>query len=181
MLAFLQSDNGFAAAISALVTFVSLLVAHWLRGRVNLITFSPNSSFFQFATDREGAHPIRINSAQIMIQNLGRLPATEVEIIAGQGDQPAGYNIVPPINHTVDQTASGHWMVRIPFVAPKEVVTIQLLNGPMIDMVRCKEGLARVVPVIHQRLYPKYMTVAVGALMVIGIFSLAYWLTLLVV
>lgn len=181
MIEFFQSETGIATAISAVVTISVMLGAHLLRGRVNLIAFSPNSSVFQFDPPADGAQPIQVHSGQVMIQNLGRLPAKNVEVVAGQGVPPAGYNVVPPIDHSTGQTEQGLWIVRIPYIAPKEVITLQILNGPRIDSVRCEGGAAKFVPVIHQRIYPAWFNALVVTLMIVGIFSTAYWLSVIAI
>lgn len=178
MLEFLSSESGHAAIVSSLVTLLAVIARHWLQGTVSLIVFSPNSSFFQFAPPGPDVAPLTIRSSQVMVQNLGRLPAENVEIISEATGAPAGYNLMPAIDFEVGTTASGRWLVKIPYVAPKEIITLQILNGANIEQVRCKGGVAKFVPVIHQRLMPRWTNVLAGALMVCGLFSLFYWLML---
>ena len=116
-----------------------------------------------------------------MVQNLGRLPAEDVEIVSEATGEPAGYNVMPAIDFSVGTTSSGRWLVKIPYIAPKEVVTLQILNGANIEQVRCKEGVAKIVPVVHQRVYPAWANLIAGALMIVGVFSIIYWLALLII
>lgn len=175
MIEFFQSENGLPVAISSAVTLCAVFISHSLQGRVRLIAFSPDSSFFQFDPPSEGGQPILINSGQVILQNQGRIAAEEVEVVSGRGSPPAGYNIVPHVNHTVEYDADGRWKVRFPFIAPKEAITIQILNGPSIENIRCKGGMASYVPVMYQRIYPKWFNSLAIFLMVAGIFSISYW------
>lgn len=181
MLEFFLTESGQAAIASGVVTFAALLARHWLQGSVRLIAFSPNSSFFQFAPSDPNLQPTTIRSGQIMIQNLGRLAAENVEIISEATGSPAGYNITPAINYEISATSAGRWCVKVPYIAPKEMITLQILNGANIEQVRCKGGVAKFVPVMHQRLYPAWANVAAGVLMIAGLFSTVYWIALVVI
>ena len=181
MLEFIQSDTAVDTAVSALVTLAAIFVSYWLQGRARLIVFSPNSSFFRLNSSEEGGHPLHITSGQVVLQNQGRQPAEEVEIIAGQGPPPAGYNIVPQVGHTTHIDPTGRWTVVLPFIAPKEVVTIQILNGPPIDNIRSKNCAPKYVPVMYQRVYPQWFNVLTATLFIIGMFSVTYWILKFVV
>lgn len=175
MIDLIQSESLIAASLSVVATLGAVLIRHWLTGKVNLISFSPDSTFFEIGVE-DVEHPIlQVRSGQVMIQNLGRKAAEDVQIIAGARGIPAGYNIVPAVEHSSALTSKGQWLLEIPFIAPKELITIQILNGPNIESIRCRGGAASFVPVIHQRLYPKWLTNLVGVLMTFGIFSLFYF------
>lgn len=174
MLSFLQTDVGFAAAFSAVATIFAALLSHWLRGRVKLITFSPNSTYFQLRPTEEGAQPVHLRSGQIMVQNLGRQSARNVQITSVPGGAPAGYVLVPSIVHATRIGPNNEWIMEIPFIAPKELITLQVLNGPNIDSVRSEEGAARAVPVTHQRLFPKWVQILIAAIMFFGVLSFFY-------
>ncbi len=177
---FFQSETGVAVSISSLVTLGVALLSHWLKGRVRLIAFSPDSSVFKFDPPAEGGHSVLINSGQVILQNQGRIAAEEVEVIAGPGQAPAGFNIVPRVGHSVYCDASGRWTLSFPFIAPKEAITIQLLNGPPIETIRCKGGAAKYVPVMYQRIFPAWFNVLALMMFFFGVFSTAYWLLILV-
>jgi hypothetical protein len=176
VLEFIQSDTAVETAVSSLVTLAAIFIAYWLQGRARLIVFSPNSSFFILQPLAQNGQPLHINSGQVVLQNQGRQPAEEVEIIAGQGLPPAGYNIVPQVGHSTHIDPAGRWTVVLPFIAPKEVVTIQILNGPPIDNIRSKSCSVKYVPVMYQRIYPQWFNALATALFVVGVFSTSYWI-----
>jgi len=175
VLEFIQSGTALEIMVSGCVTLAAVLMSYLLQGRARLIVFSPSSSFFQLRPREDGEQPLHIQSGQVVLQNQGRQPAEEVEIIAAQGLPPAGYNIIPQVGHTTRIDPSGRWTVVLPFIAPKEVITIQILNGPLIDNVRSKSCGVKYVPVMYQRVYPQWFNALAAVMLVVGLFSTTYW------
>ncbi len=174
VISMVQTDMGFAAIFSAVATFAAVLLTHWLRGKVNLITYSPNSTFFQLHESDDKTSAVTIRSGQVFIQNLGRKSARNVQITSVPGVLPSGYVVLPSLVHSTHVGPNGEWILQIPFIAPKELITLQLLNGPNIDSVRSEDGIARAVPVIHQRVMPRWLNTLVVAVMVFGLLSFFY-------
>lgn len=171
---FINSDAGFAAAFSAVATVAAAVLGHFLRGRVRLIWFSPNSTNFQIKPADAPDQIIYVNSGQIIVQNLGRQSAKDVQITSVPGVAPAGYVLLPSLDHSIRHAPNGEWVVSIPFLAPKEVITLQILNGPMIATVRCADSMGKYVPVIHQRLYSKPILTLIAFLMLCGALSIFF-------
>ena len=169
---FLNSTEGISALLSALSTIFSVWAAKVLQGRVRLVYFSPPSTFFTLKNDGDPI-PVQLRSGQVMIQNLGRLAATDVEVIASAGP-PAGYTLVPPVSHSAEMNSHGNWVLKINFIAPKEVITVQILNGPNIDSVRSADCVAKYVPVVHQRQFPAWFNASAVFLMLVGVVSIFY-------
>jgi hypothetical protein len=159
---------------TALVTLGATYLAYWLAGKPRLIVFSPNSTAFELKPSQEGAPPIFIRAGQVVVQNAGRMSASRVQFTAQLGPAPWGYNIVPAVDHAIRTGARGEWILEIPYVGPGEVITLQVLNGPIIDTVRSLEGPAKLVPVMHQRIYPKSFNVAALILTVVGLATVCY-------
>lgn len=176
---FFQSAEGISALLSALSTVFAVWIAKIIQGRVRLIFFSPASTFFAL-NNEDGSPPLQVRSGQVMIQNLGRLAASNVEVIAS-GGAPAGYTLVPPVSHSAELNAHGHWVLKIDFIAPKETVTVQILNGPNIDSVRSADCLAKYVPVTHQRQFPVWFNALATIFMVLGIISTFYVFWLIII
>lgn len=115
-----------------------------------------------------------IRAGQVVVQNNGRISATQVQFVAEPGLMPWGYNIVPAVDHQVRTGTRGEWILELGYLGPGENVTVQILNGPQIASVRAKEGPARTVPVVHQRLFPRWVNGVILTLMVVGLITLAY-------
>lgn len=176
----LNTPEGQAAVFSGAATILAVVVTHWLRGKAKLIAYSPNNTFFQLKGTEPNTPTVTIQSGQIMIQNLGRVSAKNVQITTVPGPPPAGYSLVPSVVHTTAMGANGEWIVQIPFIAGGELITLQILNGNKIDAVRSEDGVAHFVPVVHQRLFPLWVRALVGVLMLWGLvsffYSLARWI-----
>lgn len=162
------------ALLTSFVTLLAVWFAYWLAGKPRLIVFSPDSTQFQLDPPQAGSPPMTIRAGQIFIQNSGRQSATEIQIVAEPSVHPWGYNIVPAIDHLVRTGSRGEWVLELRFLGPGENVVIQVLNGPQIASVRAKEGPAKTVPVIHQRLYPKWFNRMAVFLTLTGLITLAY-------
>lgn len=169
--AYFSSPEGLSALLAAGSTIVASLVVHFIQGKPKVIWFSPNSTQFSLPNTQDPLHPIMINAGQVMVQNLGRKSATEIQITSVPGPSPAGYVLLPNLVHQVETGLQGEWILKIPFIAPSEVITLQILNGPPIDSVRSKDCIATYVPVIHQRVVPRWLQNSIGILSIIGIFS----------
>ena len=100
--------------------------------------------------------------------------------MAQPGWQPWGYTIVPNVDHEVRKGPKGEWLMEIPYLGPRETVTVQILNGPNIETVRSLEGPAKMVPVIHQRVFPKWFNATALVLMLVGLATVAYGLLRLI-
>lgn len=59
--------------------------------------------------------------------------------------------------------------MEIPFLGAGETVTVQILNGANIGSIRSEDGPARIVPVMHQRVFPKWFNLTAAALMFVGL------------
>jgi len=161
---------------TALVTLGATYLAYWLIGKPRLIAFSPNSTSFQLQQTQESAPPIFVRAGQVVLQNGGRKSANKVQLTAQLGPAPWGYNIVPPLDHKVITGARGEWILEIPYVGPGEIITIQVLNGPQIETIRSIEGPAKIVPVLHQRIFPAWFNRLVLILTLVGLVTCAYGL-----
>jgi hypothetical protein len=87
---------------------------------------------------------------------------------------PWGYTIVPSIDHEVRKGPKGEWLMEIPYLGPGETVTVQILNGPSINTVRALEGPAKVVNVIHQRVFPRWLNRFILLLLLVGVMTVLY-------
>lgn len=160
--------------ITVLGTLLATYLAYWLIGKPRLYVYSPTSTGFQLPPPQEGSQPLAIRAGQVIVQNAGRRSANRVQLMAQPGWQPWGYTIVPNIDHEIRNGPKGEWLMEIPYIGPRETVTVQLLNGPNIDTVRSLEGPAKVVDVIHQRVFPKWFNAMALIIWLIGLITVIY-------
>ena len=159
---------------TALSSFGVGYFAYWLIGKPRLYVYSPLSTGFQLPPPQEGSQPVAIKAGQVIVQNAGRKSANKVQLLAQPGWQPWGYTIVPNVDHEVRKGPKGEWLMEISYLGPRETVTVQILNGPNIETVRSLEGPAKLVPVIHQRVLPKWFNFMALVLVLIGFATVAY-------
>lgn len=171
LLHFFKTDAGFAAAFSVVSTITIALIGHLVRDRVRLIWFSPQSAIFNVKQKDPSLPTIYVNAGRIVVQNQGKKTANNVQITSLPGAAPAGYAILPSVVHSTRLGEQGEWIVEIPYLAPLEVITLEILNGPQINSVRCEEVGGRLVPVIHQRAHSKVAVGFATSMMIIGVIS----------
>lgn len=168
---YISSQEGISALLSAGSTLIAGLGLHVIQGRPKIVWYSPNSTRFSLPNSQDPQQPILINAGQVMVQNLGRKSASDLQITSIPGHPPAGYVLLPNVVHQIETGPQGEWILKVPFINPTEVLTLQILNGPPIDSVRSKDCIAKYVPVVHQRLLPPWLQNMAGILAMIGIFS----------
>jgi hypothetical protein len=166
--------------ITALITLGGAYFAYWLVGKPRLVAFSPNSAWFELTPTPENPQPFAIKAGQIIVQNNGRKSANCLQLTTQPGPHPWGYTIFPSIDHSVRTGARGEWILEIPYLGPTETITVQILNGPLIDTIRSIEGPAKMVPVMHQRVLPNWFNITALLLILTGLATLGYGIYALV-
>lgn len=167
--------------LTVLGTLAATYLAYWLIGKPRLYAYSPLSTGFQLPPPQDGSQPLAIKAGQVIVQNAGRKSANKVQLMAQAGWQPWGYTIVPSIDHEIRKGPKGELLMEIPYLGPRETITVQILNGPNIETVRSLEGPAKFVPVIHQRVFPKWFNITALLLMLVGLATIAYGVLRLIV
>ena len=171
---FIASKEGLSAVLSAGSTLIAGFGLYFLQGKSKIVWFSPTSTRFELPPPVAGGPNTIVNAGQIFVQNLGRKSASEIQITSVPGAPPAGYAIVPNVVHMTKVGPRNEWIVEIPYLSASESINIQILNGPLIDSVRSKEGQGQLVPVVHQRLIPKWIQNTAGVLAIFGLFAIFY-------
>ena len=120
---------------------LAMLIAvgtYYLRPRVSLIWGQANKSWHSIPIEKSDVHIINVKN---FVQNTGRAPATNVEVV--YEDEPTNLLIFPQRYYSTSKNPDGAHIVTIPFIAPKELIT---LDGVFINMnrgnvlsVKCKE------------------------------------------
>ncbi len=166
--------------ITSITSFVVAYFTYWLTGKSRLIVFSPQSTNFVIPPMNENEQTLYFRAGQVIIQNSGRTSATNVQIYAENAFQPVGYSLVPNIDHEIKNGPEGQWMMEIPFLGPGETLNLQILNGPNIATIRSREGIAKLVDVFHQRVFPPWFNYLATALMLVGLITIAYGIYMII-
>jgi hypothetical protein len=162
-----------AVAISV-VTAVLL----WLfRARVKIIWGSTTFNYHEFRLKPDAA-PISISTEKYFVQNVGRKPASSVEMVFSA--VPTSYTLWPPMDHTSKLSPNGNFHLHVPSLAPFQLLIVDAidigLNNPKIIAVNCPDAITNPVRFGPQRQFGVGVTVLVGFLMLSGLIGVIYLL-----
>jgi energy-converting hydrogenase Eha subunit A len=132
---------------TGLISLVVGLFLERLKDKPRLLYWLPGSFLFQLKTPA-----IALRTDSLTIQNVGRHPATNIEIV--HKAKPDHFQFSTAVDFTEATTPTGEHVIRIASLGPKEFVNLQLLshtNPAAILNVRCAEGPAQLIQVHLQR------------------------------
>lgn len=113
-----------------------------------------------------------VGTFTLFLWNQGKAPAREVHV--GHFFLPA-HSVYPDIPREAVATPGGGQAIRFPVVPPKTLISICYLLGvvtpveQVLSYVGSEEGSAKHIPVMLQRIFPKWVQIAVGMLMLAGL------------
>jgi len=159
--------------IPGVVALIVTLIAGWLRSRPKLAYWVPLQFFFHLKEEN-----IFVRTHSLSVQNIGREPAEDVEII--HSGRPDLFFLHPSLAHEEEQTGSGEHVIRIKSLGRREHVFLQMITYksslPDLLNVRSKAGKAIPIPVQLQRVFPLWVQRIVIVLTLIGVWVATYLL-----
>lgn len=172
-----------AAPVVALVAGV--FINRWFESRPKLISYFGHVSTHQM--NPPNAQGFRVFTHEVVIRNVGRVPATNVRV---QHATLPDFHVFPPVQHHVDRTPGGSTDIVIPSIVRNEQVVISYLYFPPLTAaqvntgIKSDQGFATQIPVLLQRVFPMWFQRIVICLLVLGVVTTAYlsyegitWLT----
>jgi hypothetical protein len=162
--------GGYIATI--VVSLLTGYFAQFLQLRSKLLCWSPHNFFFNLK--KEG---VVLQTNSLTLQNVGRRPAEEVEII--HKERPDFFELHPSVEHQETTNPNGEHLIKIKSLGPKEWVVLQTLSyktPPVLNNVRWKHGQAKWVQIQPQRVWPQWIYVGLNVLLLVGAGSIIYWL-----
>ncbi len=160
--------------ITGLVSLVVGLLITRLQPKAKLVYWFPHVANFDI--DADPGPPISFQTSALTVQNLGRRAAGDVQIILS--GEPTDLQMYPIIPHEEHETEDGHFVLTIPRLAPREIVTLQIVGlgyFPALLNLRSDAGVAHQVPVEIQSINPAWLNSSVGALFLVGLGVTIYW------
>jgi hypothetical protein len=175
--------------ISLIFTLVAAGILYLARAKAKLVW--AKSHQFVFLVDGEPPTPINGNisqelvpagtrstptpqinvfTASIFIQNLGTVPATEVEVTFNY--PPANYNIWPVRPYEIYRSPDSRFTLKFANLAPREQFQIELLSVPKLPGVMgvmSKESVAKEIRMRATQQFSPWFTWLVWALICFGI------------
>jgi len=155
--------------------FLGIAWQRWLENRPVLISHYGHVASFVFHP--AGAPPAVINTHAVVLRNASRKPATNARL-HHHGTVP-DFTIWPQINYQVDQLPGGNQDILIPSLVPGQEISVSYLYFPPRTYqqvnagIDCDRGGARAIPVLLQRVYPRWVVNVSRALALIGLCTVA--------
>lgn len=183
---FVKIWNAFEPAHELILAIVISLVTAGLlalfKPKVKLTWGTTSISRHKFKL-RVDSEPIMISTEKLYVQNIGKKPATEVELILS--DIPSSYTLWSPREHEGKPLENGGFSIKIPTLAPNELLIVDLIDidvrFPKLIAVNCPDSIAQPVQFMAQRQFGKMVTAAVFYLMAAGFVGTVYLALLMVI
>lgn len=153
---------------------VSLIVGLLLRNlepKSKLVYWQPHYFLWQLEEPQ-----VTLKTDSITLQNLGRRPAENVEVVFKS--RPDFFQIAPSLPYTEKISPNGEFVICINALGPKEFFTLQLLSYatlPTVQNIRCKDGQGQFIQIQLQRQYPRWVYYLSALLLLVGAGFVAYW------
>jgi hypothetical protein len=158
--------------ITGVVSFIVSYIVYRLTNRFSdLIYYTSHPAWVTLPPQQNVAAVGPMGTFTLFLWNPGRAPARDVHV--GHFWLPAN-NVYPDIPRNITQTAGGGWAIQFPVIPPKTAVSISYLYfGPhsveqIVSYVGWEEGSAKRIPVILQRVWPKWFNVTALIVLLAG-------------
>jgi hypothetical protein len=149
------------ALLLALITFI-------FRGKVKLIWGQANKSWHSVPVD---TGTVSIISEKHFAQNMGRVAATNVEVVYTVA--PTKLTVFPQRDYNITTNPDGAHIVTIPYISPKELVSLDAIyvgiDPGQILSVGCKEQEGKLVPFFVVRQFTKNVYIMIWCLLFFGV------------
>lgn len=165
----MDSLGGYIATI--VVSLIVGYLSRFIEPRSKLVHWFPHSFFFDLKDAK-----VRLQSNSLTVQNVGRQPAEDVEII--HKAKPDFFQFSPPVAFEEGDNPSGEHVLRIKALGPNEWVFLQLLSYqsvPVLQNVRWKHGQSKWVTVQPFRVWPRPLRILSNILLLVGAGTVVYW------
>jgi hypothetical protein len=156
-------------------TLAATFIVYMFRSKVKLIYGRANNSrnviFTPHDQDAAQSNANEIYVEKFFLQNVGKKTATGVEFVLSS--TPNDISIFQPRESEIRIVEKGNCLIRIPQIAPNELVVIDCLyinqRSAWINSVKCAECLASEVEFWTVRRFPNLFNWLAVALFILGI------------
>jgi len=157
---------------TGIVSLTVGLLLQRFQSKPKLLYWLPGSFIFELKDPK-----VTIRTDSLTIQNVGRKPAKNVEIVHKY--KPDHFHFSTAISFLEETSPNGEHIIKIPSLGAKEFVNIQLLSHtqqPILLNVRSDDSPAQLIQVHLQRVFPKWVYASVGFLLLLGFGFALYWI-----
>ncbi len=166
-------------AVPIFTCFIGIVLTKYFNEREKLIAFYGHVASHALQSKTEGHPDNYIHSHAVVVRNIGNKTATNVKI---SHSYLPNFIIYPDTNYTRSSLPNGGEELIIPRITPKQEYTISYLYFPPITVDQIKttiesdSGLAKIVNVRLQQVFPKWANVLIASSMLLGIITFVYML-----
>jgi hypothetical protein len=167
--------------------FAGGLVGRFFERRARVVVFYGHVGQFRLQPQQQGSvqpqqQPGLVHTHSVVIRNAGRVAAHNVHV-PHRGMLNAAnihISIEPHLAHTVQALPNWTEEILFPALPARFQVTVSYLYFPPILFsqinapIYSDEGLARVIDVLPQEQWPRWLSAMLGGLVLIGIIAVAY-------
>jgi len=172
-----------AKILSPIIAGIIATVIKWyLEGRPRLVTYLVHASAIPLP-GQEG-QALQVNTHTIVVANSGKKTAHNIRI--GHAHLPQGFQLWPPVTHTVSTTPNGAAEILIPTLVPGEQVSVSYLYFPPVTWqqinayAKSDETMAKVITVFPSPQLSRLALAGLWVLLLVGASTVIYWLFMLV-
>ena len=152
---------------SLIFTFLGAVVFWFARPKVKLTWGRSNNSIHFIQTNDAKTE---IYCEKYFIQNSGRKPSSEVQFIMSY--KPDDFSIFPAREYSEASNPEGHYIAKIPYVAPHELIIIDVVyiqkRAAIVNSVHCNEMIGKNVNFFTVRHYSNYVYMTIRVLLFFG-------------
>ncbi len=174
-LLFLIGGPAFAAVISPIITRA-------VQNRPKIVAYIGHVGAFKLRNDDGNDKDVFTHA--IAFRNAGRRSATNVRLTHNL--LPPDFTVFPQIKYHVEDLPEGGKDIVFPIVTPGDQVQVSYLYFPPVTWdqinysIKSDTGPGKVVQVLIQQQFPKWVTSLIQALLIWGVISLLYVLVVLI-
>lgn len=163
---------------TGVISFTVGALLMYFRPKAKLVFWSPHNFRYRLGVEQNN---LEIQTDAWTIQNIGRAKTEKVDFVFGE--KPDHYQLQPSISHEAKTLENGNFLIRIAELAPKEVISVQILSFTKLPQplsIRSDAGLAQAIPIQFQKVVPRWVTALLALLVLVGVGTAIYWLIVLV-
>lgn len=169
--------------LSLIVTVLIAIINRYFEAKPKLISYLVHASAIP-VYDENNIQKGTINTHSIVVLNIGKKTAHNIRI--GHHYLPKGFQVFPPVSHTILNNSDGSAEIVIPTLVPNEQVSISYLYLPPVTYnqvnayTKSDEGLANIINVIPTQKPSKFVAMLIWLLVFLGMLTLVYSLFFLI-
>ena len=157
--------------ISFVLTTLGSIALHFLKPKVGL-TWGVKSNFTHSIRPKaDGQQHVLVHTANFIVHNSGRLPATDIEIVLNF--EPDEVSIWPQRQYTPSKNSEGRYILIVNFLGAKESIDLFMISVgkelPALLNVKSPQSTGTLIATQTNRQYPKWLLITLWTLIFLGV------------